>query len=56
MSTDRDEDTWQLEVEVANQKLEDEWRLEKLGTRAQRQNAEEADNAERPEAPDAAGY
>ncbi len=36
MSTDREYDIWKLEAEIANEKLETEWRKEKMGKRAQR--------------------
>ena len=40
MNTDRDYDVWMLEIQMANEKLEREWLMEKLGKRAQRmQNA-----------------
>ena len=47
MFTDRDYDIWFLEAQLLNEKLEQEWRIEKLGSRAQRmQNAREGGETE----------
>lgn len=38
MFTDRDYDIWYLEAQILNEKIEQEWRIEKLGKRG-KQNA-----------------
>lgn len=61
MSTDRDFDIWMVEIQAENDKMEMEWQLDKLGSRAKRMMAnanryrdgreEEADTGSRPAGP-----